>query len=233
MERNSDNLTPHKAAEYDRKVRQTVPYYETIHSEVIRLVKVIKPDVKRWLDTGCGTGSLIEQALGVFPQTQFILADPAEAMLEQARRRLAGVAKNRVTILPPIPSGGLRSCLDPGQAEVITAIQCHHYSSPEGRMNALQSCFELLKPGGLFVTSENIAPRTPQGVRFGLSGWKSFLIAQGRTEDEADQHVARYGTEFFPLTVEQHLQTLGRTGFAVVELFWYSQMQAGFYAIKQ
>ena len=38
-----DNLTAHKASEYDQKVRQTIPFYDTIHAEVIRLVKLIKP----------------------------------------------------------------------------------------------------------------------------------------------------------------------------------------------
>ncbi len=54
----------------------------------------------------------------------------------------------------------------------------------------------------------------------------------GRTEQEADQHIARYGKEFLPITAEAHLGALGQSGFRVVELFWFSQMQAGFYAIK-
>ena len=233
MELASDNLTPHKAAEYDRKVRQTIPFYETIHSEVIRLVKIIKPDVECWIDTGCGTGCLVEQALAAFREARFILADPAEAMLVRTRRRLAEFLPHRVTILPPIPSAELRSRVASAPADVVTAIQCHHYLKADGRLSALWSCCEALKPGGLFVTFENVAPRTAEGVRFGLAGWKSFLMSQGRTEQEADQHLARYGTEFFPLTVEQHLDVLAKAGFKAVELFWFSHVQAGFYALKQ
>jgi tRNA (cmo5U34)-methyltransferase len=62
-----DNLTPHKASEYDLKVRQTIPFYETINAEILRLVKTIQPEVKCWVDTGCGTGNLVSQALQVFP----------------------------------------------------------------------------------------------------------------------------------------------------------------------
>ena len=54
-----DNLTAHKASEYDQKVRQTIPFYDTIHAEVLRLVQTVKPDVKCWVDTGCGTGHLV------------------------------------------------------------------------------------------------------------------------------------------------------------------------------
>lgn len=227
-----DNLTAHNAVDYDLKVRDTIPFYETIHREVLRLVKVIHPEPSRWLDTGCGTGRLVGQALAAFPKTQFILADPAESMLAQARLRFAGTANERITILPATDSARLLSQIAPGTLEVVTAIQCHHYLREEARYKAVQACFELLKLGGIIVTFENVAPRTPEGTRFGMEGWKAFLLAHGRTAEEADKHLSRYGTEFFPLASEQHLQLLTKVGFRVVELFWYSQMQAGFYAVK-
>ncbi len=228
----SDNLTPHKAADYDLKVRNTIPFYETIHSEVLRLVRIIKPDVKCWVDTGCGTGQLVNQALTAFPKAEFILADPAPSMLEQARQNLAHAEACRVRFLPPGGSAELAALVSAGVADVVTAIQCHHYLDRDGRLRALRGCYEVLKMNGLFVMFENVAPRTPEGVRFGLEGWKAFLLAHGWTEERAAKHMARYDTEYFPLTVEQHLELLAKVGFKVVELFWYSQMQAGFYAVR-
>jgi tRNA (cmo5U34)-methyltransferase len=227
-----DNLTAHNASDYDQKVRQTIPFYDTIHTEVIRLVKIIKPEAKSWVDTGCGTGRLVQQALASFPATQFILADPSEAMLGQARTHFSNEESARLKILLPIGSAGLVSQIGKSSADVLTAIQCHHYLQRAERMDALRACYEVLRPGGLLVTFENVAPRTPEGVRLGLAGWKSFLIAQGRTEEEAEQHLARYGREFLPITAEEHLAALTQAGFDMVELFWYSQMQAGFYALR-
>lgn len=227
-----DNLTTHKASEYDEKVRQTIPFYDTIHAEVIRLVQLIKPEVKCWVDTGCGTGRVAQQALMDFPSAEFILADPSEAMLAQTRARLANYDSARLTLLPPIGSAELESHLAKNTADVITAIQCHHYLPRPDRIQALRACREVLKPGGLLVTFENIAPRTNEGVRFGLAAWKQFLMENGRPETEADQHIARYGKELLPITAEEHLDALAQAGFSVVEIFWYSQMQAGFYAIK-
>jgi len=227
-----DNLTAHKASDYDDRVRGTIPFYDTIHAEVLRLAKLIQPRAQCWVDTGCGTGRLVEQALEVFPETQFILADPSEAMLREASARLSQGESARLKILPPIGSADLVLRVSKASADVLTAIQCHHYLQPPERMLALRSCFEVLKPGGLFVTFENIAPRTPEGVRWGLAGWKAFLIEHGWAEPDADRQVARYGREFLPLTVEEHLVALTQTGFSVVEIFWYSQMQAGFYASR-
>jgi tRNA (cmo5U34)-methyltransferase len=45
-------------------------------------------------------------------------------------------------------------------------------------------------------------------------------------------HSARYNTEYFPITIKEHLELLDKTGFAACELFWHSYMQSGFYAIK-
>ena len=72
----ADNNTPYASSVYDQNVRQTIPFYETIHLETIDLVKTVKPDVSCWLDTGCGTGYLVEMALPLFPGTRFVLADP-------------------------------------------------------------------------------------------------------------------------------------------------------------
>ncbi len=157
-----DNLTAHKAWEYDQKVRQTIPFYDTIHAEVLRLVKLVKPKVICWVDTGCGTGRLVEQALSHFPEARFILADPSEAMLEQTRARLTNGDSARITILPPIGSTDLESHIAKNTADVLTAIQCHHYMKHPERIKALRACREVLKPGGLFVTFEILLRARPK-----------------------------------------------------------------------
>jgi len=41
-----DNLTAHEASEYKQKVRQAIPFFDTRHFEVTRLVKLSKPEVR-------------------------------------------------------------------------------------------------------------------------------------------------------------------------------------------
>lgn len=115
-------------------------------------MKIIKPEAKYWVDTGCGTGRLVQQALASFPATHFILADPSEAMLGQARARFSNEESARLKILPPIGSADLVSHIGKSAADVLTAIQCHHYLPGAARIAALRACYEVLKPGGLLVT---------------------------------------------------------------------------------
>jgi len=227
----SDNATAHMAGNYDRDVRSAIPFYDLFHDETIGLVRAAKPDVGAWLDTGCGTGTLIGKALPLFPKTTFLLADPSEKMLDQAKARLADAAQGRVQFLATAGSGELPAHVSV-QPDVLTAIQCHHYLDADGRRAAVKACFDALAPGGLFVTFENIRPLTSKGLKIGLAHWRAFQMTKGRTSEQADAHLKRFDAEYFPITAVEHLALLRDCGFSAVELFWYSQMQAGFYAIK-
>ncbi|MCP4539329.1 MAG: class I SAM-dependent methyltransferase [Chloroflexi bacterium] len=227
-----DNTTPHKSSEYDRKVRQTIPFYETIHQQVLDTIRSIQPDVNSWLDTGCGTGYLAELALALFPNTHFILTDPSEEMLQQAKNRLRGASKGRVKYLQPVASQGLTSQIEKASCQTVTAIQCHHYLHPPEREKAIESCYRVLKSEGLFIASENIAPSTSSGIKVGLERWGRFQTEAGRSPSTVASHLKRFNVNYFPITVDEHVKLLKATGFRVVETFWLSHMQAGFYAIK-
>jgi tRNA (cmo5U34)-methyltransferase len=222
-----DNLTAHSAETYDREIAATIPFYETIHAETLDLVRAAHPEVRLWLDTGCGTGRLVERALPSFPTTRFLLADPSEAMLARARERLAG--QERVTFLPPAATEHLTHARRP---DVITAILAHHYLSVAARQQALRICHDLLAEGGLFVTAEIIEPATKEGVHLGLVRWRRFQLEHGRSAEAIESHLSRFGTKVFPISLEAHVALLKGAGFRVVEPFWLSVMQAGFYALR-
>ncbi len=223
----NDNLTAHASADYDVLIGRTIPYYDAFYRETISLVAVHDPAPDVWLDTGAGTGTLVEQAHGRFPTTRFYLADPSAAMLAQARDRLSG--KQRVTIMDPVYSQDLKMA-EP--VDVVTAIQAHHYMKPAERTAATRRCRALLRGGGLFVTFENIRPATHEGTGIAKKIWADFQLGQGRDPGTVQDHLARFGVGYFPLTVGEHLQMLTDCGFRVVELLWYSVMQAGFYCLK-
>lgn len=226
-----DNTTPYTACEYDENVRRTLPFYDLFHAETIDLVKSLKPQAKSWLDTGCGTGCLVESALPHFPETFFVLADPAEGMLTEARKRLEKISSERIRFIDSAGSNDLRGNLDL-QPEVITAIMSHHYLKPEKRRDATAACFDLLAPEGMYITFENIRPNCDKTLELSLKRWGKFQISQGRSPAVVEEHLKRFDSAYFPITVDEHLELLKKCGFCVAELFWYSQMQAGFYAIK-
>jgi tRNA (cmo5U34)-methyltransferase len=226
----SDNSTPYFAAVYNSQVRSTIPYYDEFHQETINLIKAMHIEPKYWLDTGCGTGTLVQKALPLFPETKFILADPSAEMLNNAKRKFAGVPADRVQFLEPVNTQDLPESVT--SPEVITAIQSHHYISRKERIKATTVCFDLLKPNGVYVTFENIRPLTSEGVKIGKENWRNFQLSKGRDAAKVQKHMERFDVEYHPITIEEHLSLLRNAGFSTVEMLWYSIMQAGFYCIK-
>lgn len=224
----SDNTTPHMSSEYDANIRKTVPYYDNFHEETLKLVKASGIDPALWLDTGCGTGNFIEKALAEFSGCTFVLADPSEEMMNIAKKKLE-TKKGWFRFLPPVATQDLKMS---GTPDIVTAIQSHHYLQPQMRIKATGVCYNLLRKGGMYITFENIRPMTEKGIEIGKKYWKNFQVSSGKTEDTAEKHTDRFGKEYFPITIEEHLEILRTCGFKPAEIFWYSYMQAGFYAIK-
>jgi len=73
---------------------------------------------------------------------------------------------------------------------------------------------------------------TANGTEIGLTNWQCFQIGRGKSAEAAESHIKRFGIEYLPITVEEHLALLREAGFRLVELLWFSYMQAGFYAVK-
>lgn len=57
-----DNVSAFCAEEYDEKIKKTLPYYEEFYRQVIDVVKAKFDCPVKWLDMGCGTGKMAEEA---------------------------------------------------------------------------------------------------------------------------------------------------------------------------
>ncbi len=226
-----DNAIPVSAAEYNNNLRQTTPYFQNFYYEAVEIVKHTQTAVKNWLDTGCGTGNMIQEAHQTFRSTRYLLADPSQEMLMQARMNLARIPQHQLMIVGAIGSEALDLTGFPCP-QVITAALAHHYFKEEDRLQATRQCHEALADGGVYITLETIQPNTPEGNQIGLKRWISYQLSQGRTEEEARTYIEHLGSSCFPITVDAHLTLLKEAGFKVAELFWLSHMQAGFYALK-
>lgn len=221
-----DNKSAYNSFEYDEKICKTLPYYEDFHSQITDLVRAVGLTEINWLDTGCGTGKTAFKALKELDGTKinFTLCDASAEMLKIAEKRLVGgiVYRN-------IPSQELDY---KEEFDVVTAVQCHHYLSLEERKTATKKCFDALKHNGIFITFENIRLENSAAEELAVRRWKSFMISNGRSPEEAEKQLERRGKEYFPITVEEHKKLLKDCGFRSAQPLWFSYLQAGFFAIK-
>lgn len=211
--------------QYDEKIKQTLPYYEDYYNQITEILKVSEKKHLSWLDIGCGTGKMYETAQKSLSIDEFIFTDISEKMLDIARSRFQtdGNHFGKMAIQE------LNEC---DRYDVITAIQVNHYLTQDEREASVKKCCKALKAGGFFFYFENIAPNSEISKRLFLQRWKNYQLQNGKSMEEADRHIKRYGNEYFPITVEAHLSMLKRCGFQAAEMIWMSYMQAGFMGIK-
>lgn len=218
--------TAFSAEEYDEKIRQTLPFYDEFYEQVTDILDTLGKKEVSWLDIGCGTGKMYEAARERITMQEFVFTDISQKMLAVAKGRFH-TGKNRFEQLSVL------ELEEEEKYDVVTAIQVHHYLSEKDRRLAVENCRRALKAGGLFFTFENTAPDSEAGRQIALDRWKAYQIRNGKSRDEADRHIRRYGAEYFPITVTSHLELMAECGFQAVELIWMSYMQAGFMGVKQ
>jgi len=222
----SDNATAHASADYEREVERTIPFHAILLDQAVDVALAAVPSPRRWLDTGCGPGRLVQRAAARAPGTSFSLADPSEAMLALARAHNPGIPAASFFVAPS------HALPDVEPFDVITAVQCHHYyADPAGREEALRRCRALLRPGGALVVLENVRAETDAWHAVQRRRWAAWQSEHGRAAAEVEAQLAREGTRFFPIRPSEHLAVLARAGFAPVELVWRTYGQAGFLAM--
>ncbi len=134
----NDNTTPMTAKEYDNKINQTIPYYTEFYNQTFDIVEQCSFNKIDWLDLGCGTGSLEELAYRKFSQIHFVLVDPSENMLEQAKAKLKSNSVQYICSSSDLLH--FSNCFN-----VVTAIQAHHYMQNDERRQATKCVYQALK----------------------------------------------------------------------------------------
>ena len=221
----NDNISAFNTMEYNTKIKQTLPYYDEFYKQVIELVKTFHSGAVRWLDVGCGTGKMGSVAFENVALEKFVFSDCSEKMIKIVKERFD--FENTEFVVCDAKE------LDyVNEFDVITAIQVNHYMNETSRKAALMKYYAALKNNGLFISFENFAPFTDLGKSIYLERWKRYQLEQGKSLEECNKHIERYGKEYFPISLSENIELMKNCGFKIVEILWLSNMQVGLWGIK-
>lgn len=211
--------------EYDKSIVATLPYYEEYFKEIADIVTSFFQAPIIWLDIGCGTGKMARIAVENPRVENIVCCDNSPQMLRLVKER---ICSPRVEFLE-ISVHGLKY---DSKFDVITAILLNHYFRYEDRIISIKNCYNALKKNGLFFTVENFAPNSDVMKNLYLERWKIYQQNNGKNEEECENHIHRYNTAYFPITIMEQIHLLQECGFKDVEVFWCSYMQVGILGIK-
>lgn len=183
-----ENSTPFDVMKYDRQIKKTLPFYEEMFQQIVDIVRILNLQSIRWLDVGCGTGKMAGTVLNNFDIQKMVCIDVEQEMLERAE---SFCGNEKVEFL----QCDVRQLPYQEQFDIVTAVQVNHYFKKDERMVAIIKCYDALAENGIYISFENFAPDSEEGTGLYLERWKQFQIANGKSKEEADLHIGRYGID--------------------------------------
>lgn len=205
-------------------MRRGIPLASEQFDVMLRILKGSQIPMERFLDLGCGDGIIGHVLLDAFPQSSGVFYDFSEPMLDAARQRLAAYPDRTVFI-----------CGDYGDEEwigdmkpyapfdaIVSGFSIHH--QPDERKRTLyQQLYDLLKPGGVFLNLEHVAPASAwiESLLDDLMIDLSYANQQGKTREEvARAHYNRLDKDANILApVELQCDWLREIGFEHVDCY--------------
>ena len=155
---------------YLRQARKGVPLAQIQLDVMMRVISGAKDSpaqaeqrVRNFLDLGCGDGILAATILGKYPHAKGTLVDFSMPMIQAAVRNLQAYSKSLhvSSVDYSDPSWfDIISSHAPFDA-VVSGFSIHHQPDSVKRQIYVD-IFDLLEPGGVFVTIEHVSSATPR-----------------------------------------------------------------------
>ncbi len=146
---------------YLEGMRGAIPLAAEQLDVMMRVIRAARPELKTFMDIGCGDGILGHTILAHYPDAQGILLDFSEPMIEAAQHKLAA---NRMQLQFITEDYGNPEWVNAVKTyspfdAIVSGFSIHH--QPDIRKQALYAeIYGLLKPGGIFINIEHIKPES-------------------------------------------------------------------------
>ena len=213
------------AEEYDRNRRKFIPCFDDfyVHSTDFITANINTP--KRVVDLGAGTGLLSYYWYQQFPESQYVLVDIADEMLNVAKKRFSGIAdfEYRVTdYTDELPEEDFDT--------VISALSVHHLEDGK-KQDLFSRIYERLPEGGLFANYDQFCAGQPEMNTWYDTYWEGRLYNTGLSEQdiEAWQERRKLDRE---CSVEAEIKMLQECNYRVVKCIYTYQKFSVVIAIK-
>ncbi len=213
------------AEEYDANRRKFIPCFEDLYNNTTAFIASNIKKPKSIVDLGAGTGLLSYFWYKHFPDSQYLLVDIAEDMLEVARRRFQGAENVSCKLFDY-----KENIEDISADTVISAMSIHHLEQREKR-KLFAGIFNCLPAEGLFVNYDQFCAGEEELNNWYDRYWENQLAGSGLTENDIALWKERRKLDM-ECSVEQEIQMIISAGFRIVKKIYTYQKFSVILAIK-
>ncbi len=210
-------------------VRAAIPLIADQIALLHRIVDTTLGSVNTLLDLGCGDGALAESVLARHAGAKAVLVDFSGPMLVRAKERFDGSGMDVTLVAADLSEPSWTEALPVAQDYdlVISGFAIHHLED-SGKRELFQEIFSLLRPGGLFLNFEHVAPASSliRELFDDLFIDNLFAYAQmtgsatTRSDVAATYHAREDQHDNILAPVESQCQWLRKVGFVDVDCYF-------------
>jgi tRNA (cmo5U34)-methyltransferase len=208
-------------------VRAGIPLAAEQIDVLLRVIRHAIPGVERLLDLGCGDGILGRAVMTEYPKANGVFLDFSEHMIEAAKKK-ADIRRAVFMVKDLSTKDWTKSVSSHAPFDLVVSGLAIHHLPNEQKRDLYQEIFDLLKPGGLFLNLEHVAPRSAWAKQafddlFVDSLWshhKKFGGTKTRDDIANEWYHRPDKTENILASVEVQCQWLQEIGFGDVDCFF-------------
>jgi ubiquinone/menaquinone biosynthesis C-methylase UbiE len=212
------------AEEYDINRRKFIPCFDDFYLSTTKFISSSIEKPRRIVDLGAGTGLLTYFWYQQFPNSEYILMDIADDMLNVAKRRFSGIDTISYQV------GDYTACLPSDFDAVISALSIHHLEDAD-KAKLISRIYSGLPTGGVFVNYDQFCASQPEMEGWLNSYWESFASGSGLSQRDLELWHQRRKLDK-ECTVEQETDMLLGCGFKVVQCVYLYHKFAVIVAVK-
>ena len=178
-----------RAKTYDERMNPSAPLFDALRFSM-RFVMADLPANAHVLCVGLGTGTELIELAKVYPNWKFTAVEPAKAMLDICRAR---VADSGLSERCTFHQGALDSLPGGVAYDAATALMVSHgIKEREARIGFFAEIAARLKPGALLVSSDLSSDVTTYNYQKLLESWIGMMKFSGVPADEIEKFISGY-----------------------------------------
>lgn len=202
-----------EARDFDRIILTLIPDYSQMVEAVVGAMPFESNAPIEVIDLGCGTGTLAQGVLSVFPNAHVICLDLAENMIAMAQSKLAHYPRARFIV-------GDFTTFEGEYNAVISSLALHHLATDEDKKHFYHRIYARLRPGGVFYNGDVVLASSDVLQAMYMRQWRAFMRRTISDEEIEGKWIPKHRSEDRPAKLVEQLEWLTRIGFADVDVPW-------------